>query len=428
MIRQDALHERGEYFPTTKFRNARNAMSSEGTKSGAKPRRRWFQYSLRSLMVFVTVTCIALGWFTARMRRARTQREAVATIEAEGGRVLYEYDYRVHEKNAGRTWSEYSAELGHPPTPKWLRDLLGDDFFATVASVRDLRADDARLEELARCFPDLERLFVSLAPGPCTPLSAGSGTPPGRETQIAPKGRISGAGLRHLWGLPGLKTFGIQPDEAEVGIEDQALRNIEGLTHLESFFFFGPVADPELEHVSKLRNLRVLQIAWVEAPFSLAHLPDLTDLRELYLENVRLTDAAFGKIAQLPRLRTLALTNTPMNDARIEHLTALRELRQLSLSGYGRVTRAGLERLCALAGLQELDLYGTSVREFQDDDVMCLGNLRELRVLVLPDSVTAAGIAALRRALPNCHITNAPRCDDEVPSDCRRVFYFWGVY
>ena len=43
----------------------------------AKPRRRWFQYSLRSLMIFVLFWSLACSWLAVKMQQARRQRAAV---------------------------------------------------------------------------------------------------------------------------------------------------------------------------------------------------------------------------------------------------------------------------------------------------------------------------------------------------------------
>ena len=43
----------------------------------SKPRRRWFQYSLRTLFVLVTVLCV---WLGVTVERARKQREAVVVL------------------------------------------------------------------------------------------------------------------------------------------------------------------------------------------------------------------------------------------------------------------------------------------------------------------------------------------------------------
>ena len=94
-----------------------------------KPRRRWFQFSLRTLFVLLTVLCV---WLAVTVNRARKQREAVAAIEAVGGMVLYEHQYDDSE----------------PPGPKWLRELVGDEYFVSVDVVFFVEATDADLEHM----------------------------------------------------------------------------------------------------------------------------------------------------------------------------------------------------------------------------------------------------------------------------------------
>ncbi len=74
-----------------------------------KPKRRWFQFSLRALLVFVLPTSIGMSWFGVRLHRVRRQRGAVKAIQKAGGWVNYEEP--------------------EPWGPPWLRELLGDDFF-----------------------------------------------------------------------------------------------------------------------------------------------------------------------------------------------------------------------------------------------------------------------------------------------------------
>ncbi len=68
--------------------------------------RRRFQFSFRSLLVFVVAVSVPLGWFAWQMDRARRQREAVTRILELGGTVV-SYDY---EREGSR--SEMSLLLG----------------------------------------------------------------------------------------------------------------------------------------------------------------------------------------------------------------------------------------------------------------------------------------------------------------------------
>ncbi len=62
-----------------------------------KPRRRWWQYSLRTFFVLLTVFCVWFGW---QVRRAAQQRHAVEAIH---GSVIYDAPYGggLHEQLLG---------------------------------------------------------------------------------------------------------------------------------------------------------------------------------------------------------------------------------------------------------------------------------------------------------------------------------------
>jgi hypothetical protein len=90
----------------------------EATMLAAIARRRWFQFSLRTLAIVTALVAIVLSWQAQRLHH---QRKAIAAIRQLGGQTAYDYQMR------GET---------QPPGPMWLRRLTGDDFFASVAVVK----------------------------------------------------------------------------------------------------------------------------------------------------------------------------------------------------------------------------------------------------------------------------------------------------
>ena len=86
-----------------------------------KPKRRSLRFSLRTMLIFMLVVCVAVGW---RIERVRKQREAVAWVREMRGTVYYATDDNSFHKR--------TAE---PRGPEWLRKWLGNDFFDDVVDV-----------------------------------------------------------------------------------------------------------------------------------------------------------------------------------------------------------------------------------------------------------------------------------------------------
>ena len=57
--------------------------------SDLKTQRRWFQYSLRTLLIVVTLFAVLCSWFAVKMQQAKRQREAVVALRNRRARVLY---------------------------------------------------------------------------------------------------------------------------------------------------------------------------------------------------------------------------------------------------------------------------------------------------------------------------------------------------
>ncbi len=154
------------------------------------------RYSLRQLLIAITLIAIFLGFFSQSLLQARKQRQVVATINQLGGVVLYKID------DHGDGWSQTESVV---LLPSWLPSVLGEDVFANVGHVdldgRSVR--DADLQPFGDVFKDLEHLTLN-------------------NTQI------TDAGLEHLKGLSNL--FFLRLNSTQ--ITDVGLVHIEGLTKL----------------------------------------------------------------------------------------------------------------------------------------------------------------------------------------------------
>jgi len=60
--------------------------TAAGQADKPRARRRWYQYSLRTLLLVMLLASVGISWFAVKMQRARKQREAVEAIRGLGGR------------------------------------------------------------------------------------------------------------------------------------------------------------------------------------------------------------------------------------------------------------------------------------------------------------------------------------------------------
>ena len=83
------------------------------------------RYSVRGLLIVVTLLCFVMGWFAIRMRHA--QEQAAAAKELKAGIVVVGYDYMLD------THGDYTGS--DMPPVGFLRRWLGNDFFSNVVRV-----------------------------------------------------------------------------------------------------------------------------------------------------------------------------------------------------------------------------------------------------------------------------------------------------
>ena len=118
------------------------------TTEKPKPKRRWHQFSLRTLLIVFVISTVAVGWIGGRVRQARLNREradtsekttkkAVAAIERLGGTVTSAY-----EERRPQTWLEEQLDdPGSADDPVGVLKVTGVDLYSTGVT-------DAGLEHL----------------------------------------------------------------------------------------------------------------------------------------------------------------------------------------------------------------------------------------------------------------------------------------
>jgi Leucine-rich repeat (LRR) protein len=175
--------------------------------------------------------------------------------------------------------------------------------------------------------------------------------------------------------------------------------------HLQALVMNGPkfTSTAALAGLTRHTALRSLQLGRSDQPGddALAVLAKLSDLSSLRLESTALTDDVFDHLAPLAELRLLQVRSPKVTGSKLAGLASLAHLDQLSLAGC-RLTDDSLAALAKASRLTRLDLSDTPVTD------ACLRHLAacpSLRTVKLTNShVTRAGIARLRRELPDCLI------------------------
>jgi hypothetical protein len=146
----------------------------------SKPKRRWFQFSLRTLLLIMLVCGGGLGLVAFERQKNAKYQDDVEAIQDLGGTVSFN---------------------GMPFRTIWLQSLLGNDSFRKVMSVQltAINITDAELKKLK----DLTQLQVLLLDHT----------------------KITDAGLIHLSGLTQLKRLNLN----DTKITDAGLEHLKGL-------------------------------------------------------------------------------------------------------------------------------------------------------------------------------------------------------
>jgi len=84
-----------------------------------RPNLRWYQFSLRTLLIAVLVLGVFLGWLGSGLQRARKNRQAEAQIRSV-----------TASRDLGVSYSRAKGE------PNWLQKLLGDPGAIRIQKVR----------------------------------------------------------------------------------------------------------------------------------------------------------------------------------------------------------------------------------------------------------------------------------------------------
>src|SRR5262249_10216224 len=108
-----------------------------------QPKRRWFRYSLRTLLVLTALICVVLAF---KIVPALDRKRAVSAVQELGGQVIYDYEFK--EKN------DRPPSFSEPPD--WISGILGADFSHDVAVAKIFNVRDS--DRVKKAMPKLRSL------------------------------------------------------------------------------------------------------------------------------------------------------------------------------------------------------------------------------------------------------------------------------
>ncbi len=182
-----------------------------------------FQYGLRSLFLLVVAVAVPCSWLATEIQRAKRQQEVVEAI-GEAGAVEYDYQRDLHDDPI------WGAE---PPAPAWLRTLLGDHFFATLASVNST----------GQAVTDAQLAYLN-------------GATQIKELCLGDT-KVTDAGLVRLQGLTQLQRLWLDNTQ----VTDEGLVHLRGLGRLKVLYLTNTqVTDGGVDHLKGLNQLLYLEL------------------------------------------------------------------------------------------------------------------------------------------------------------------------
>ena len=224
---------------------------TEGMTDPKPNKRRWLQFSLRALLVFVTFCAPPCSWLAVKIQQAKREEAAAAAIEKSGGTVWW-------DKNT--------------PGPTWLRRVLGETFFRHAEDVTLMgdRVTDGTLEPL-HAMNQLQALGLTFA-------------------------KITDAGLEHINGIITLKKL----DLSYTKVTDAGLEKLADLKELEDLSLTGTnVTDAGLDKLAGLNRLQSLYLCKTNVTNAgLEYLQRLTQLKYVNLLETHVTYAGVKKLQQ----------------------------------------------------------------------------------------------------------------------------------
>ena len=330
------------------------------------------RFSMRTLFIIVTLLCVVLGPLSVKLYQARQQRLAVEGLPPFGGRIVIHYDYNRDK--------EGNYVHGLPTNYRWLRSILGNDFFDTVVFVRisePTATDISNLTQLQSVesiiLVDPQDVDLSLL-GSLKNLNSLDITFSSEKSYTANNlAELSKLDCSLIVQIECPTTVQLEGEIIDSLTPIQHLRNIRELT-IRSTQNSGLSEVSDLTPLVHLDQLEVLSI-WHCPVKDISALSNLSSLKSLVLYGTEIDD--FSPLSDLTQLEELRLDGHNVSDLRA--LAKLVNLRDLRLSCYIAKDLPELKYLAPLQNLVKLEkLYLDPGYATDLSPLSSLINLREL--------------------------------------------------
>lgn len=361
---------------------------TEPTRTLPTRHRRWFQFSLRSLLLMMLVFSCGLGWLMTKRRQAQQAWKRIEEANQRGVKLFTADDLKKRGYIPPQgTWLEEWLGISSPAHLKYAEVMLdgdpkeiiplldnfpeitdvrirainlADNHLATLAGMtrlRDLHIADSPLHGTGLIHLADMNSLVGLYFVSCENLTddAFPSIPnlPYLIKLSIEDCPINGTNLSHLaTACPQLKSLRLQNTQ----LNEHGMLELGKVDHLESLFIIQtPITGNGMAHLSRLQDLEMLSLAQTTiGDQGLLHLSS-ERLTSLNLSSTLITDSSLSLFARLPSLKSLQLYKTKVTDASMPALAQLPQIESIDLRET-EITDAALHHFSYHKTLQQLDL------------------------------------------------------------------------
>jgi len=175
-----------------------------------------------------------------------------------------------------------------------------------------------------------------------------------------------------------LQTLEIETNKQEIHEAVSELTSLRKLCIQNAYY----VRNEELQHLSKLTQLKYLSLSCGYSHLKLDFLESMTHLEKICISRTKVTDAGIDTLCNLTSLQHIYLYRTDITDEGLEKLSKLPNLNTLDIACNSHITDIGVGSLNKMTSLRHVDIGDTRI--------------------------SSGGMESLRTTNPNLHIGLLP--------------------